>query len=210
MHIHQSRPFNTSYVIWNPVSQGSEVTRAAHRTARCSYWYINRQHGIDDVGPTPNYAARNDLVDRGRVGPARANDPALDGIRLWAEMDKAARTIRPNEATLAHCIGSLPIHETPAVWRDMIEGFIEDHLASQGMVVDWAVHAQDETIDQRQILPHVHLLVTTRVYDRSHPEFGRRRQTWLRTPRAARALAERWYPLVGIYPPTGQPLVTAA
>jgi hypothetical protein len=44
--------------------------------------------------------------------------------------------------------------------------------------------------------------VTTRVYDRSHPDFGKRRQTWLRTPASARALAEKWYALTGLYPPT--------
>ena len=210
MHVHQSRPFNTTYVIWDPVKHNGEVQRAAHRTAKCSYWYIRREHGIDEVGPTPNYAARTDLIDTGRVGPARANDSALEGIKLWAAMDQAARTIRPSEATLAHCIGSLPIHETPATWRDLVEGFIEDHLASQGMVVDWAIHAQDEAPDQRQILPHVHMLVSTRCYDRTHLEFGRRRQTWLRTPKAAKALADKWYPLVGIYPSGHQPLAAAA
>jgi hypothetical protein len=210
MHIHQARPFNTRFVIWSPATGAKDDTRSTHRTAKCSYWYIMRQHGIDEVGPTPNYAERQDLVDFGRIGPRRANDPALDGIRLWQAMDEAARSYRPNEATLAHCVGSLPIHEDPKTWRDMVEGFVEDHLASQGMVADWAVHAQEEGEGRRRILPHVHLLVTTRVYDRSLPEFGRRRQNWLRTPGACRSLAEKWYAHSGIYPPSGPVLLVEA
>ncbi|WP_415644351.1 MobA/MobL family protein, partial [Sphingomonas antarctica] len=185
--------------------------RSTHRTAKCSYWYINRMTGIDEVGPTPDYAARNDLVDRGRCGPSRANDPALDGIKLWELMDQVARINRPTEATLAHCVASLPIHETPATWRDIVEGFCEDHLASQGMVTDWAIHAQAEGEGERLILPHVHMLITTRGFDGSHVEFGKRRQNWLRTPAACKSLADKWYPLVGLYPQVmGVPLRTLA
>lgn len=209
--IHQSRPFNTRYAIWAPAGSVADEQRTTHRTAKCNYWYITRQHGIDEVGPVPNFATRTDLVAHGRVGPARANDPALDGVKLWALMDEVSRATRPGEATLAHCVASLPIHESASTWRDMVEGFIEDHLASQGMVVDWAIHAQDEAPGQRRILPHAHLLVTTRVYDRSHPEFGKRRQAWLRTPGSAKALAEKWYAVSGIYPPTlNMPLALAA
>lgn len=211
MHIHQARPFNTRYVIASPISRHGDDLRTTHRTARCNYWYINRQDGVDEFGATPNFAARTDLVDRGRVGPARASDPALEGIRLWTSMDAVAQVVRPGEATLAHCVGSLPLHEDPAIWRDMVEGFIEDHLASQGMIADWAIHAQDEAPDRRVILPHAHLLISTRVYDRSHPEFGKRRQTWLRTPAAAKSLAEKWYALTGIFPPlVSEPFASGA
>lgn len=211
MHIHQARPFNTRYVIAGAVSPHADDLRTTHRTARCNYWYINRETGTDEFGPTPNFASRTDLVDRGRVGPARAKCPELDGIKLWETMDAVARVIRPSEATLAHSVASLPIAEGPAVWRDMIEGFIEDHLSSQGMVVDWAVHAQEESPDRRLILPHCHMLVTTRVYDRAHPDFGKRRQSWLRTPAAARSLAEKWYALSGIFPPlVAEPFANAA
>ncbi|RZL78326.1 MAG: hypothetical protein EOP66_07970 [Sphingomonas sp.] len=152
MSIHQDRPFNTRYVIWNTVNAYGEDMRSTHRTAKCSYWYINRMHGIDEVGPTPNYAARQDLVDRGRCGPSRANDPALQGIKLWEMMDQVAKIYRPTEATLAHCVASLPIHETAATWRE------------------------------------------------THADFGRRRQNWLRTPNACKSLADKWYPLVDLYP----------
>lgn len=201
MHLHQVRPFNTRYVVAGAVSPHIGDLRTTHRTARCNYWYINREDGVDEFGPTPNFAARTDLVDRGRVGPARAKDRTLDGIKLWETMDAVARVIRPGEATLAHCVGSLPSAESPSVWRDMVEGFIEDHLATQGMVVDWAIHAQAEGPDRRLIPAHCHLLVTTRVYDRKHADFGKRRHTWLRTPAAAQSLAEKWYALTGIYPP---------
>ncbi|MEA1085057.1 MobA/MobL family protein [Sphingomonas sp. CD22] len=200
MSIHQDRPFNTRYVIWNTVNAYGEDMRSTHRTAKCSYWYINRMHGIDEVGPTPNYAARQDLVDRGRCGPSRANDPALQGIKLWEMMDQVAKIYRPTEATLAHCVASLPIHETAATWREIVEGFCDDHLSTQGMITDWAIHAQSESEGKREILPHVHMLITTRVYDRTHADFGRRRQNWLRTSNACKSLADKWYPLVDLYP----------
>lgn len=211
MKLHQTRPFNTRFVIWNSINSCGEDMRSTHRTAKCSYWYINRMHGIDEVGPTPDYTARHDLVDQGRCAPRRANDPALDGIKLWDLMDQVVKTDRPTEATLAHCVASLPIHETPTVWQQLVQGFCEDHLVSQGMIVDWAIHAQDETADQRQILPHVHMLVTTRVFDRRQPDFGRRRQNWLRTPAACKSLADKWYSLVDLYPSrTGVSLLRTA
>lgn len=199
--IHQARPFNTRYVVAAAASPHGDDQRTTHRTARCNYWYINRMVGIDAFGPTPDFAARTDLVDRGRVGPSRAQDPAIEGIRLWEMMDEVASVIRPGEATLAHCVASLPIHESPAAWRDLIHGFAEDHLASQGMICDWAIHAQDESEGRPRILPHAHLLITTRVYDRSHVDFGKRRQAWLRTPAATRSLAEKWYAASGLFPP---------
>ncbi len=199
--VHQARPFNTRYVVAAAAAAHGDDQRTTHRTAVCNYWYINRMDGHDAFGATPNFSARTDLVDRGRVGPSRAQDPAIEGVRLWEMMDGVAKVIRPGEATLAHCVASLPIHESPALWRDLIEGFAEDHLCSQGMVVDWAIHAQDEAPDRPRILPHVHLLISTRVYDRSHPDFGKRRQAWLRTPAAARSLAEKWYAASGLFPP---------
>ena len=66
---------NTRYVVAAAASPHSDDQRTTHRTARCNYWYINRMVGSDVFGSTPDFAARTDLVDRGRVGPARAQDP---------------------------------------------------------------------------------------------------------------------------------------
>lgn len=54
--------------------------------------------------------------------------------------------------------------------------------------------------DSPEILPHVHLLITTRAYDPGHPDVGRIRQTWIRTDRARKALAEKWWACSGMLP----------
>lgn len=68
------------------------------------------------------------------------------------------------------------------------------------MVVDWVIHQRAGTADQPEILPHVHMLITTRAYDPNLIECGRIRQTWIRTEKARKALAEKWWARSGIYP----------
>lgn len=197
--IHHARPFNVKYAIWEQTGRYPDQLRT-HRTAKASWLYINRQHGVDDVGPTPNWATRDDLVASGRCGPQRSLDPALDGLGLWTMTDELARRIRPDEPVLAHAVGSLPMHEGKETWRNLIVGFCEDFLTAQGMVVDWAIHQRDARDGAPEILPHVHMLITTRIYDRSRVTNGQIQQTWLRTPAACKRLAEKWYERSGIYP----------
>lgn len=145
-------------------------------------------------------SARTDLIASGRCSPARANDPALDGIKLWIEADRHAARFRPDEPVCAHAVGSLPLHEGPQGWRNLIEGFAEDYLTSQGMVCDWAIHRQAATAQEPEILPHVHMLITMRVFDVRHADVGRIRQTWVRTERARKTLAEKWWAHTGLFP----------
>jgi hypothetical protein len=194
------RPFNLRYVVCQRCERYTPELLRTHRTAKASWLYIRRQHGIDTFGPTPDWSKRTDLAGFGRCAPARANDPALDGIALWERADAHAAEIRPDEPVCAHVVGSLPLGGDVAGWRTIIEGFAEDFLVSQGMVVDWAVHYRDEEGNQPAILPHVHMLITMRAYDRSHPDVGRVRQNWLRTEKARKALAEKWWARTGLYP----------
>ena len=143
------RPFNTRYVIRDRSSRYTPELLRTHRTAQASYAYINRQNSVDEWGPTPNWASRSDLAAAGRSTSARAAGPKLAGISLWAQADENAARDRPDEPTIAHCVGSLPRHEDLAFWRNLIEGFAEDYLVARGMVVDWAIHHQAESDDQR-------------------------------------------------------------
>ena len=199
--IHDTRPFNTRYVIRERSSRYTPELLRTHRTAQASYAYINRQNSVDEWGPTPNWAARSDLAAAGRCAPARAADPKLSGIALWAQADDNACRYRPDEPTIAHCVGSLPRHEDALYWRNLIEGFAEDYLVARGMVVDWAIHHQAATDDQPEIAPHVHLLITLRGYDPEHRDYGKVRQNWLRTDNSRKRLAERWWAWTGIVPP---------
>ncbi len=207
---HQFRPFNMRYVVWNPINSRGQNMRSTHRTAKCSYCYIHRMHGIDDVGPMPDWSHKRDLVSAGRCGPKRSQDPQLEGVRLWEAMDDIAKHMRPGEAVMAHCVGSLPENESYAVWREMVEAFLEDHIAAQGMVADWAIHYRADEEGCPGVHPHAHMLISTRVYDLASPDFGKRRQNWLRTPAACRSLADKWYDLTGIYPPDNLPVPIAA
>lgn len=200
MTLYHDRPFNVRYPVREYSGRYTPELLRTHRTARASWLYINRQHGVDDFGPTPDWSKRDDLVAVGRCGPQRANLPALDGIRLWASADQHAALYRPDEPVCAHAVGSLPLHEGAAGWRNLIEGFCEDHLASQGMITDWAIHHRPAGGEDPEILPHVHLLISMRVFDPAHTDRGRLRQTWVRTERARKTLAEKWWAHTGLFP----------
>jgi len=203
--LYTSRPFNLRYAVRQRTARYTPELLRTHRTAQASWLYIHRRHGIDDFGPTPDWSQRDDLVAAGRAAPARANDPALDGVRLWMQADVHAAAIRPDEPACAHAVGSLPMGEDIAGWCNLVTGFCEDHLVSQGMVCDWAIHHRDADGERPAIPPHVHMIVTTRVYDPAHADLGKVRQAWLRTDRARKALAEKWWEHVGIVPPAYAP-----
>lgn len=198
--LYTDRPFHTRYAVQQHGGRYTPELLRTHRTAKASWLYIHRKHGIDDFGPTPDWSLRTDLVAAGRCGPRRADDPSLDGIKLWIEADRHAARYRPDEPVCAHSVASLPLHEEVSGWRNLIEGFSEDHLSSQGMVVDWAIHHQAEGAGRREILPHVHMLITMRVFDSAHGDVGRIRQTWIRTERARKSLAEKWWAYSGMFP----------
>lgn len=198
--LYYTRPFNLRYVVRDRSERYTPELLRVHRTGKANWHYIHRQHGIDELGPMPDWSQRNDLVDYGRCAPSRASDSVLDGVALWERADCHAAAMRPDEPVCAHAVGSLPLGQDRFAWRNLIEGFAEDHLASQGMVVDWAIHYRAQNGDQPEILPHCHLLITTRVFDPAHPEVGRIRQNWLRTKNARKALAEKWWAHTGLYP----------
>lgn len=197
-HLYHNRPFNVRYAVWQ--DNGRFEGLRAHRTAKASALYITRKHGIDDVGPTPDWSTRDDLVATGRVGPARANNTRLAGMGLWIEADRHARIIRPDEPTCAHAVGSLPQGMSVSEWKVLVTGFCEDHMATQGMTADWAIHQRAARDGAPEILPHVHLLITTRVYDPNSWATGTVRQNWLRTANARKAMGDRWMAATGIYP----------
>lgn len=195
-----TRPFAVRYAVWQQDGRYTPELLRTCRTAKANALYIERRHGIDDVGPTPDWSKRDDLMSTGRCAPARGCDPALAGIALWEQADRHARMLRPDEPACAHAVASLPLGQDLKSWRNLVEGFCEDNLTSQGMIVDWAIHARAADDMATAILPHVHLLITTRVFDRDHPDLGRIRQAWLRGDKARKRMAERWWVHSGMFP----------
>lgn len=198
--LYHDRPFNIRYAVHQHSGRYTPELLRTHRTARASWLYIHRQHGIDTFGPTPDWSRRDDLVAYGRCAPARAGHPALDGLGMWDQADRHAAAIRPDEPACAHAVASLPLGDGVAGWRNLIEGFCEDNLSSQGMVVDWAVHHRPAAAEGLELLPHVHMLVAMRVYDPAHPDVGKIRQTWLRSEKARKSLTEKWWAHSGMLP----------
>ncbi|WP_137787745.1 MobA/MobL family protein [Sphingomonas sp. 3P27F8] len=198
--LYHDRPFHTRYAVQQHNGRYTPELLRTHRTARASWLYIHRKHGTDLVGPTPDWSVRDDLVATGRCAPARANNPSLDGLGLWDQADTHAARIRPDEPACAHSVGSLPIGGSVTEWQNLVEGFCEDFLTSQGMVADWAIHQRVADGDRPAILPHCHLLITMRSYDPANADVGRIRQNWLRSEKARKALAEKWWAYSGIAP----------
>lgn len=198
--LYEDRPFNLRYSVLEHAGRYRPELLRTFRTAQANWLYINRQKGAGLYGPLPDWSQRDDLIATGRCGPKRSMDPALAGVKLWLEADLQAQRYRPCEPVCAHAVGSLPMGLAHDAWIDLITGFCEDYLTPSGMIVDWAIHARDEDGVTPAIAPHVHLLITTRVYDRQHAEFGRLRQTWLRTEVARKRLGERWWTHTGLYP----------
>lgn len=194
------RPFNIRYAVHQHNGRYSGELVQTHRTATATWLYINRRQGADLFGPTPDWTQRGDLVSQGRCAPRRAQDPALDGMRIWQQADLHARDFRPDEPVCAHAVGSLPPGDSPADWRNLIEGFAEDFLVAQGMTTDWAIHARPGDGERDEISPHVHMLITTRVFDPCSLDVGRIRQTWLRTANARKSLAQKWWERTGLFP----------
>lgn len=197
--IHENRPFNLRYIVREPGGIHGDDMRMLHRTATCNYFYIMRQTGSDEFGPTPDFAARRDLFDHGRRAPVAGYDKAYAGVKIWEAADLAARERRPQLATAMHAVGSLPRDGDLRSWRAIIEAFGEDHIASQGIVVDWAIHCKPDDEGGFEVIPHTHFILSSRQWrlDRDH---GRHQKPWLSTKAQVDRLADAWYALTGLYP----------
>jgi len=192
------RPFNLRYIVREPSGAHGPSLRATHRTAVCNYWYIIRENGTDEHGPTPNFAARADLLACGRIEPNKV-PAAHAGVKLWEAADTASRVKRPSCATAMHAVGSLPRGVDRSKWQEIIDTFCEEELKSRGMIVDWAIHFLVDEDPVIAVQPHVHFLITSRQW-RSRKNAGTYQPMWLAGKSQVNELADRWYALTGLYP----------
>lgn len=197
--IQEHRPFNLRYIVREPGGIHGDDMRMLHRTASCNYRYIMRENGFDEFGPTPDFAARRDLFEHARRAPVAGLDKAYAAITIWEAADAASRERRPQLATAMHAVGSLPRDGDRHSRRAMVEAFGEDHLASQGMVADWAIHVAPDDANGVTTPPHCHWLITSRMW-RHDRDPGRHQKPWLSTKSQVDRLGEAWFALTGLYP----------
>ena len=198
-NLHTLRPFTIRPVILT----ASVEKRATFFTATCNYLYLIRAQAGEDVhGATPDFSDRNDLAVLGRAAPLRANCEAYHGQRLWQAADRNALDNRANEPVAWHAVGSLPIGLHMSDWRQIIDAFLEDRFARQGMIVDWAIHSRAETAEQAGVLPHIHMLITARAWDQKRNP-GMVMPTWIRSHNSRRGHADAWYQATEMYPAPG-------
>lgn len=110
-----------------------------HRTAQSSWLYISLSNAV-------TVSTTSGRRPTGRVATTSSSQvvphPPGRTCRRWGEwaVDAHVATLRPDEPACAHAVGSLPLGEGVAGWRNLVAGYSENHLVSQGMVCDWAIH----------------------------------------------------------------------
>lgn len=197
--IQNLRPFNVRWIIRDGESIHGEDRRATHRTAACNYRYIMRQNGVDEFGPTPDFASRGDLLATGRIAPWPGLKEPYAGIAVWEAADEAARYRRPKSPTAIHAVGSLPEDGNPGSWRNIIAEVCEPLLAGRGMIVDWAIHCLPDGANGFKIKPHAHLLISARSWRRDRDP-GAPRSLWLGSKAMADRLGNSWFAATKLYP----------
>jgi MobA/MobL family len=185
----------------DPSDPQREEARKTHLTAVASFLYINRIAGQDHLGQLPpDYLSKSeDLMATGRRHPVkRVPMPLRSGSQIWADADAATRDNLANAAAI-HVILSLP--DTPqGKWQPMVETFIDDHLVSLGLIVDWAIHAKvDDSGTGWSTHPHVHLLCTARRWKLDMRK-GQRMRVWLYSKAQTQALEAAWLSVTGLPP----------
>lgn len=204
--VHDVRPFNVRPVCAAGRSdQSATGPYATHYTATASFLYMMRTPGSDHFGPVPDaYLAKDDLFRTGRFYPEHRMPPALkSGLALWSEADNAAAEIGAEEVSAIHIVGTLPLNVEPGRWPMLVKRYCFDHIVSQGMIVDWAIHAKADE-DGWAVRPHVHLLTTARFW-RANARKGDRQRAWFCSKDQMRAAEDAWLAITGL-----QPLSSAA
>jgi hypothetical protein len=197
--LHATRPFVVRYVAAASGEDG-KPRYAAHRSAVASYCYIRRELGHDRFGPTPAAWTdkRPDLVSTGRrISKTRVPERLRSGLSLWQEADSTVAKLGPDEVVAAHIVASLPEDYEPDSSDGLIAEFMDDQFVYRGMAVDYAVHGLRHEDGSWKLRPHIHMLVTLRVW-RDDQYKGRRQRSWLMTRDHERSLEDAWAKLTGL------------
>lgn len=137
--------------------------------------YINRID-LDNSrdGSKWRYGHSNeDVYQSAVILPDNADEKFSDPAYLWNEVEKKEN--RSNSRLARSFIIALPNELTPEQNKNLIEDYIKNHMASKGMIVNYAIHIDDTNNF------HAHLMSTTRELDKSGLEFAKKNvigRTW--------------------------------
>lgn len=117
--------------------------------------------------------SHEDVYKSGVILPEKADEKFSDPSYLWNEVEKKEN--RSNSRLARSFIIALPNELTPEQNKNLIEDYIKNHMASKGMIVNYAIHIDDTNNF------HAHLMSTTRELDKSGLEFAKKNvigRTW--------------------------------
>ncbi|EKN4176605.1 MobA/MobL family protein, partial [Yersinia enterocolitica] len=117
--------------------------------------------------------SNEDVYKSGVILPENADEKFSDPAYLWNEVEQKEN--RSNSRLARSFIISLPNELTPEQNKNLIEDYIKNHMASKGMIVNYAIHIDDTNNF------HAHLMSTTRELDKSGLEFAKKNvigRTW--------------------------------
>ena len=190
--IDRKQPFKLCAAMHQPpMLEDGQPERSTFRSAVANRLYITRDRGEDIFGSVDFTHKAGDLVRGERRGPDGCNAPGIAGIELWRRADAAAAADRPELAAAFHAIGWLPREVDEPTWKNMLQRFIDEQLVQNGMITDWAIHRRRNADGSWSIMPHAHLIITSRGW-RAKRSPGRRNLAWFGSRRTVQAAEDAW------------------
>jgi hypothetical protein len=168
------------------------ISRGKGQSAIASAAYRSGERLRDEqAGEQKFYTARAErILFTGIMAPSGAPEWAHDRNRLWNEAERAEKR---KDAQLAREFEAALPHEFTEQQREwLVKDFAREAFVRQGYVADIAIHAPDETSDERNY--HAHIMVTMRTLGADG--FAAKKDRSLNSTEQLEAWREQWAHLV--------------
>ena len=146
------------------------IKRSSGRSSVAAAAYRSGEKLTDErTGQVHDFTRRKTPIATEILTPDGAPAWTRDRAQLWNRVE-AAET-RRDAQTAREFLLSLPRGLPPAAGRDLVRGYVREHLVARGMIVDVAYH------DEGGENPHAHLMATMRPLD-GQDFAARKDRTW--------------------------------
>ncbi len=162
------------------------IKRSSGRSATAAAAYrASNSIECDRTGLTHDYTRKGGTLHEEIMTPDNTPDWMGDRSQLWNAVEKVERR---KDAQLAREVQlSLPHELTPEQRKELVREFVSDAFVSKGMIADIAIHAPNETGDQRN--HHAHVMLTMR--ELTAEGFGKKNRDW-NNPKELENWRELW------------------